>query len=103
MRYPWHGRQVWIRRVSLRGVTPVFQCALNPDSRMRLLEIPQWMFNAGTVCTIRLAACPVASGDALRELRGLISFGETATDKVIRAQHQSLVRTGGSDAKRSEV
>jgi hypothetical protein len=70
---------------------------------MRLLEIPQWMFDASAVCLIRLAPSPVASCDALRELKELISLGETVTDKVIQAQHQSLFRTGGSDAKRSEV
>lgn len=70
---------------------------------MRLLEIPQWMFDASAVCLIELAASPIASCDALRELKELISLGETANDKVIQAQHQSLFRTGGSDAKRSEV
>jgi hypothetical protein len=106
MRYPWHpwhGGHVWIRRSSLRSSTPVFQCTLDPDSHIRLLEIPQWMFDATAVCLIRLAASPIASCDALRELKELISLGKTANDKVIQAQHQSLFPTGGSDVKRSEV
>jgi hypothetical protein len=49
---------------------------------MRLLEIPQWMFDASVVCLIRLATSPIASCDALRELKELISLGETTTDKV---------------------
>jgi hypothetical protein len=71
---------------------------------MRLLEIPQWMFDATTACQIRLVASAVASCEALRELKELIApHGVTGTVKVLQAQHQSLSHTGGSDAKRSEV
>jgi hypothetical protein len=71
---------------------------------MRLLEIPQWMFDARAVFPIRLAASAVASCEALRELKELIgSGGATGTAKVLQAQHQSLSHTGGSDAKRSKV
>lgn len=70
---------------------------------MRLLEIPQWMFDASAVCLIRRAASPMANCNALRELKELISLGEIGADKVIKAQHQSLLHIGGSDAKRNEV
>lgn len=71
---------------------------------MRLLEIPQWMFDAGAVCLMRLAASAVASCEALRELKELIApRAATGDAKVLQAQHQSLSHTGGSDAKRSEV
>jgi hypothetical protein len=107
MRYPWHpwhGRQVWIRRFSARHGLPVFQCTLDPDSRMRLLEIPQWMFDASAVCLIRLAASAVVSCEALYELKDLIApHDATDTAKVLEGQHQSLSHTGGSDAKRSEL
>ncbi len=102
--HPWHGRRVWILRFSARGGTPVFQCSLEPDSRMRLLEIPQWMFDASAICSIRLAASAIASCEALHEIKELIGpHGVTGTVKVLQAQHQSLSHTGGSDAKRREV
>lgn len=81
----------------------MFQCALDPDSGARLLEIPQWMFDASAVCLIRLLASAVASCEALRALKELIDGGATSAGKVLQAQHQSLSHTGGSDAKRSEV
>jgi len=102
--HPWHGRRVWISRSSARGGSPVFQCSLDPDSRSRLLEIPQWMFDASRVCLIRLATTPVTSCEALRELGELIRLdGADNALKVLQAQHRSLARTGGSDAKRSTV
>ena len=107
MRYrwhPWHGRPVWIHRVSERNVVPVFQCSLDPSSDKRLLEIPQWMFDASVVCLVKLSSFPLASCEALRELKELISASEVVgSGEVVQAQHQSLSHTGGSDAQPSEV
>lgn len=60
------------------------------------------MFDASVVCVVRLSSSPLASCEALRGLKELISLRE-GTGEVIQAQHQSLSQIGGSDAKPSEV
>ena len=102
--HPWHGRPVFIRGVSERAGRAVFHCSLDASIGVRLLEIPQWMFDAAAVCLIRLFASPVASCKALRELRELIG-PHRAVDigEVVQAQHQSLTHTGGSDATPSQA
>jgi len=57
LRYPWHpwnGEHVLLWRSYTRGGVATFHCALEPHPEKNLLEIPQWMFDARTVCTIRL-------------------------------------------------
>jgi hypothetical protein len=107
MRYPWHpwhGQAVRILRFSARNGLPVFHCTLEPASCRRLLEIPQWMFDASVVCLVRFGSAPLASCEALRELKELISPREAVgTGPVVQAQHQSLSHIGGSDAKPSEA
>ena len=97
--HPWHGRPVFIRGVSERAGRAVFHCSLDATIGVRLLEIPQWMFDAAAVCLIRLSASPVASCEALRELRELIGpHRAVGSAEVVQTQHQSLTHTGGSDA-----
>jgi hypothetical protein len=63
------------------------------DSR-RLLEIPQWMFDASVVCLVRFASSPVACAEALRELKELIDRqGAVGGGEVLQAQHQGLSHT----------
>jgi hypothetical protein len=102
--HPWHGQPVFIRGVSERGGRAVFHCSLDASPGVRLLEIPQWMFDAAAVCLIRLSASPVSSCEALRELRELIGpHRAVGIREVVQAQHQSLTHTGGSDAKPSQA
>src|ERR1700761_2439774 len=101
--HPWHGRQVWIQRTSARGCVPVFQCSLDPGSGKRLLEIPQWMFDASVVCLIRLSDSPVACCEALRALTELIGLHRTVSPEGVKDRHPGLSRAGGSDAKPSEA
>jgi len=102
--HPWHGHAVWILRFSARNGLPVFHCTLEPASCRRLLEIPQWMFDASVVCLVKLSSFPLASCEALRELKELISASEVVgSGEVVQPQHQSLSHTGGSDAQPSEV
>jgi hypothetical protein len=102
--HPWHGRPVWTRRTSARNGVAVFQCSLDPDSDKRLLEIPQWMFDASVVCLVRLSPFPPASSEALRALKELIDPRKAAVNsEVIQGRHPSPSRAGGSDAKPSEA
>ena len=102
--HPWHGHPVWIRRTSARSGLPVFQCSLEASSDKRLLEIPQWMFDASVLCRVRLSAYPLACGEALRALKELLgSHSASAIGEVIQGRHPSPSRAGGFDAKLSEV
>ena len=97
--HPWHGQQVWIRRSSARGGVPVHQCAADASAHRRLLEIPQWMFEASVVCLLRLLPSPIPSVEALRELKELLGSGQPPNpDQMIKAKHQSLSLKGDSDA-----
>jgi hypothetical protein len=103
--HPWNGQTVWIGRQHARGGCPVFQCSLDPSSTKRLLEIPQWMFDASVVCLLRLQSSPVASCEALHALKELVtlSLSVRRANDVVQARHQSLSSVGGSDAPRHEV
>jgi hypothetical protein len=102
--HPWHGQQVWIRRSSARAGLPVYQCSTDPSTCRRLLEIPQWMFEASVVCLIRCAPSPVPSIEALREVKALISTGlPVDSGAVVKAEHQSLIHKEDSDATRKQV
>jgi hypothetical protein len=102
--HPWHGQQVWIRRSSARTGLPVYQCAADANACRRLLEIPQWMFEASVVCLIRLSATPTPSIEALREVKALMVAGQTADpDPVVKAEHQSLIHRGDPDATSDQV
>ena len=97
--HPWHGQQVWIRRSSTRGGMPVHQCAADASAQRRLLEIPQWMFEASVVCLVRLLPSPVPCIEALREVRELLRSGQSPNaDLMIKAKRQSLTRKGDPDA-----
>ena len=57
------------------------------------------MFEASVVCLIRLAECPIASIEALTELKTLIVAGPAVdSDRVVKAKHQSLSHRGDPDA-----
>ena len=53
---------------------------------------------------VRLAVSPLAGCEALQELKELIHpIAGVGLRVVVQAKHQSLSRTGGSDATRNEV
>jgi len=51
----------------------IFRCALNP-SDARVLEVPQWMFDAATCSRMRLSVVPSISVRSLCELTQLLSM-----------------------------
>src|SRR6266446_2179571 len=46
----WYGRSVYIFCAVTRVGQSVYRCALEHGDISRLLEIPQWMFDAATCC-----------------------------------------------------
>ena len=76
------------------------RCSLEPIVNARLIEIPHWMFDAASLCSIRWADRPSVSGEALLELKTLLSSaGKQRDDRVLQAQHPSVASTGETDAK----
>jgi hypothetical protein len=76
------------------------RCSLEPIINARLIEIPQWMFDAASLCGVRWADTPTVSGEALLELKALLStVRKQRDDRVLQAQHSSLASTGETDAK----
>ena len=87
--YPWHpwfGRQVTVE-VSLESV---FRCRLIDDGASRLREVPRWMFDRGTCCTMQALPEPRVSVDALRRLSRLLE-GQGGSS-VLKEQHFSFRR-----------
>ena len=98
--HPWFGRQVTVEK----SIGAVFRCRLLDDPASRLREVPQWMFDRGTCCTLQALAEPHVSVDALRRLSRLLT-GEAS---MLEGQHfrsiegdaddQSPPSRGGSNA-----
>lgn len=89
--YPWHpwaSRPVFVHRTVNKAAEAMFHCSLDSTSAGRLLQIPQWMFDAATMCGIRLSPSPVVDAGSLRELKDLLSA--TNTDSVVQGQHLSV-------------
>jgi hypothetical protein len=96
--HPWHGREVFIFGSKTKNERAVFRCALN-QTDARVLEIPQWMFDAATCCRMTLSAVPSISVRSLRELARLLSvIGSTADSDVVKAKLLSLPDAGGACA-----
>jgi hypothetical protein len=93
--HPWHGRAVFIFSAISKGEYPVFRCALDPADVSRLLEVPQWMFDATTCCHIKFSATPKVSLEALRGLDKLLAAVRVPNiSGVLQAQHHSLSAPG---------
>lgn len=74
----------------------MYDCSTEPNACRRLLEIPQWMFEASVACFIHCAPAPVPSIEALREVKALISASLAADcDRMVKAKQQSLVHKEG--------
>lgn len=80
--YPWHpwfGRQVTVEK----SMGAVFRCRLIDEPASRLREVPQWMFDRGTCCTMQALPEPRVSVDALRRLSRLLN----GSGSVLEEQH----------------
>ena len=101
--HPWHARAVAVHEALTKNGRGVFRCGIDENPGVRLLEIPQWMFDSVACCHMRLAAVPTVSCGALLDLKALLrcaSFSDR--DVVLQGQHRSLLSPGGADAKITE-
>ena len=98
--HPWHARTVAVHEAFTRNGRAVCRCGVDENPGVRLLEIPQWMFDSVACCRMRLASAPIVSCGALLDLKALLrcaSFPDC--DVVLQGQHRSLLSPGGADAK----
>ena len=83
-----------------RNKRAVFQCGADENPGVRLLEIPQWMFDSVACCRMRLATVPTVSCGALLDLKALLRCASfPVSNVVLQSQHRSLLSPGGADAK----
>src|SRR2546429_132226 len=98
--HPWHSRTVAVHEAFTRNGRAVCRCGADENPGIRLLEIPQWMFDSVACCRMRLAAVPTVSCGALLDLKALLRcalFPDSAV--VLQGQHRSLLSPGGADAR----
>jgi hypothetical protein len=101
--HPWHDRVVAIHQSFTRNGRALFRCSIEENLEVRLLEIPQWMFDPATCCGMRLAAVPTVSCKALLDLKSLLQCTLLPeSDVVLQAEHRCLLSPGGADAKVTE-
>ena len=98
--HPWHARAVAVHEALTKNGRGVFRCGIDENPGMRLLEIPQWMFDSVACCRMRLATVPTVSCGALLDLKALLQYASFPdSDVVIQGQHRSLLSPGDADAK----
>ena len=103
LRYRWHcwyGRTVYIFGTFARVGQPAYRCALEIDAD-RLLEIPQWMFDAGACCGMVMVEKASVSIEALFDLKCLLLRTVEVADQsgVLQDEHPKMPETGGAHAK----
>ena len=95
--YPWHpwfGRAVWIYAKRMKYGRLVALAGLEPSHERRGGEVAQWMFDTAVCCQMRMLQEPVASVEALRELKALrgarLRASPDLCSAVIHAVHDSI-------------
>jgi hypothetical protein len=98
--HPWHARAVAVHEALTKNGRGVFRCGIDENPGVRLLEIPQWMFDSVACCRMRMATVPTVSCGALLDLKALLRCASLPnSDVVLQGQHCSLPPPGGADAK----
>jgi hypothetical protein len=98
--HPWHARAVAVHEALTKNGRGVFRCGIDENPGVRLLEIPQWMFDSMACCRMRLSTPPTVSCGALLDLKVLLrcaSFPDS--DDVLQSQHRYLLSPVDADAK----
>ena len=80
-----------------RGAQVFLRCALDRGESGRLLEVPQWMFEATACCRMVLAATASVSVHTLRDLTRLMSAVQSPHEVgVLQGKHPTLPDSGGA-------
>ncbi len=96
----WYGRPVYIFGTVTRGEHVFLRCALDRGESGRLLEVPQWMFEATACCRMVLAATASVSVQTLRDLTRLMRAVQSPDEVgVLQGKHPTLPDSGGAREK----
>jgi len=88
--HPWHGRSVWVHRTMVRNDIANSYGSLDKATAARLLEIPQWMFDATACYGMHLAPIPAISIEAILDLKRLLAqVTSDSHDANISLPHRS--------------
>jgi hypothetical protein len=99
--HPWHGHSVWVHRTMVKNGIAIFFRSLEKSAAARLLEIPQWMFDATACYGMHLAPTPVICLETILDLKRLVAQATSEShDANIRLPHRSVESAGGANAKR---
>jgi hypothetical protein len=95
----WYGQPVYIFGTVTRGAEVFLRCALDRGESGRLLEVPQWMFEATACCRMVLAATASVSVRTLRDLTRLMRAVSPDEVGVLQGKHPTLPDSGGAREK----
>ena len=96
----WYGLPVYIFGAVTRGEHRLFRCALDHGDSGRLLEVPQWMFEATACCRMVLMEAANVSVETLRDLNRLLcAVGSPNEVGMLQVKHPTLPDSGGARAK----
>jgi hypothetical protein len=99
--HPWHGRSVWIHQAMVKNGIAIFFCSLEKTAAARLLEIPQWMFDATACYGMHLTPTPAICIETILDLKRLVAQPTSESHEAnIRLRHRSAESAGGANAKR---
>jgi hypothetical protein len=88
----------------VRNGVAICYCSLHKAAAARLLEIPQWMFDATTCYAMHLASTPAICIEAMLDLARLLAHPRSDShDVTIRLRHHSAESGGGASAKHTVV
>ena len=107
LRYPWHpwaGHEVFIHGAVGKSDSRALHCSLDSSTTLRLIQIPQWMFDPAVSYEAQIREVPSVDAAALLQLKSLLSslIGPRAI-RVLQAQHPSQDDAGESDVPFIEV
>ena len=78
-----------------------FFCSPEKAAAARLLEIPQWIFDAAAYYEMHLAPTPAICIETMLDLKRLVAQATSEShDADIRLRHRSAESAGGANAKR---
>ena len=95
--HPWCGQKGLICEPVSRH-EPVFRCRVQHGKDVRLLEIPQWMFDRASCCPMHLAQSPIVGVEQLRQLRELLDV--TTASPLLEDQHRPFKKKGDADEQK---
>ena len=98
--HPWHARAVAVHEALTKNGRGVFRCGIDENPGVRLLEIPQWMFDSVACCRMRLSTVPTVSCGALLDLKATLRCASfPVSNVVLQSQHRSLLSPGDADGR----